>query len=157
MRPDDFIARWKNNKLTERAGAQAHFDDLCELLGVEKPRDPNNYCFERGAKKSGGGVHFAMLSALAIVVIWSPLGLWLTWRDAPAYTPQAWALLAASGLVHVLYFSALLAGYRAADIGERRTGPVRIFGLLSAPADKAALTWVATVSRGGTVKVGRDR
>jgi drug/metabolite transporter (DMT)-like permease len=68
------------------------------------------------AKKSGGGVHFAMLSALAIVVIWSPLGLWLTWRDAPAYTPQAWALLAASGLVHVLYFSALLAGYRAADL-----------------------------------------
>ena len=55
MTPEAFIAVWKDNKLTERGGAQAHFDDLCELLGVDKPRDPNNYCFERGAKKSGGG------------------------------------------------------------------------------------------------------
>lgn len=55
MTPAQFIKIWQSNKLTERAGAQAHFDDLCELLGVEKPRDPNNYCFERGAKKSGGG------------------------------------------------------------------------------------------------------
>jgi type II restriction/modification system DNA methylase subunit YeeA len=55
MTPAQFIARWQNNKLTERAGAQAHFDDLCELLGVDKPRDHENYCFERGAKKSGGG------------------------------------------------------------------------------------------------------
>ena len=55
MTPETFIARWKDNALTERAGAQAHFDDLCDLLGVEKPRDPDHYCFERGAKKSGGG------------------------------------------------------------------------------------------------------
>ena len=55
MTPERFIATWKNNPLTERAGAQPHFDDLCELLGVDKPRDPDNYCFERGAKKAGGG------------------------------------------------------------------------------------------------------
>lgn len=55
MTPEQFISRWKDNALTERAGAQAHFDDLCDLLGVAKPRDPDNYCFERGAKKSGGG------------------------------------------------------------------------------------------------------
>lgn len=55
MTPESFIARWKDNTLTERAGAQAHFDDLCDLLGVDKPRDPDHYCFERGAKKSGGG------------------------------------------------------------------------------------------------------
>lgn len=55
MTPENFIAIWKDNKLTERAGAQAHFDDLCDLLGVAKPRDPDNYCFERGAKKSAGG------------------------------------------------------------------------------------------------------
>jgi len=55
MTPEQFIARWKDNKLSERAGAQAHFDDLCELLEVDKPRDPDNYCFERGAKKAGGG------------------------------------------------------------------------------------------------------
>jgi len=55
MTPEQFVARWKNNPLTERAGAQAHFDDLCDLLGVDKPRDADNYCFERGARKSGGG------------------------------------------------------------------------------------------------------
>ena len=55
MTPEAFIARCKDNALTERAGAQAHFDDLCDLLGVAKPRDPEHYCFERGAKKSGGG------------------------------------------------------------------------------------------------------
>ncbi len=55
MTPEQFIATWKNNALTERAGAQGHFDDLCELLGVDKPRDPENYCFERGARKAGGG------------------------------------------------------------------------------------------------------
>ena len=39
-----------------RAGRrQGHFDDLCELLGVDKPRDPDNYCFERGAGKASGG------------------------------------------------------------------------------------------------------
>lgn len=55
MTPEQFINRWRDNPLTERAGAQAHFDDLCELLGVDKPRDRDNYCFERGAKKMGGG------------------------------------------------------------------------------------------------------
>ena len=46
MTPEAFIALWKDNKLTELDGAQAHFDDLCDLLGVEKPRDPDNYCFD---------------------------------------------------------------------------------------------------------------
>jgi len=55
MTPEEFIDLWKDNKLTERGGAQGHFDDLCDLLGVDKPRDPDNYCFEHGAKKSGGG------------------------------------------------------------------------------------------------------
>jgi len=55
MTPDRFIALWQNNPLTERAGAQGHFDDLCDLLGVAKPRDPDNYCFERGAGKASGG------------------------------------------------------------------------------------------------------
>ena len=49
MTPAEFIASWKNNTLSERSGAQPHFLDLCELLGVEKPSDPERYCFERGA------------------------------------------------------------------------------------------------------------
>ena len=59
MTPEQFINHWKDNPLTERAGAQQHFDDLCDLLGVDKPRDSENYCFERGAKKDGGGEGWA--------------------------------------------------------------------------------------------------
>ncbi len=59
MTPEKFIALWQGNALSERAGAQAHFDDLCDLLGVEKPRDPDNYCFERGAGKASGGEGWA--------------------------------------------------------------------------------------------------
>ncbi len=55
MTPTDFIAKWQHNSLSERAGAQAHFLDLCDLLGVDKPADPDNYCFERGAHRTGAG------------------------------------------------------------------------------------------------------
>ncbi|MBN4688625.1 class I SAM-dependent DNA methyltransferase, partial [Escherichia coli] len=53
--PEQFIARWKNNPLTERAGSQAYFLDLCTMLGVPPPNDPDNYCFERGAARTGAG------------------------------------------------------------------------------------------------------
>ena len=54
MTPHAFIAHWQHNKITERAGAQQHFNDLCEVLGMEKPRDAENYTFERGVKTLGG-------------------------------------------------------------------------------------------------------
>lgn len=54
MTPNAFIAHWQHNNITERAGAQQHFNDLCDVLGVEKPRDADQYCFERGAKTQGG-------------------------------------------------------------------------------------------------------
>lgn len=54
MTPQAFIAHWQNNQITERAGAQQHFNDLCDLLEQEKPRDAENYCFERGAKTQSG-------------------------------------------------------------------------------------------------------
>ncbi|MDR1854737.1 MAG: N-6 DNA methylase, partial [Azoarcus sp.] len=59
MTPQEFIARWKNNPLGERAGAQTFFLELCDLLGVERPGDAENYCFEYGAQKSSGGDGFA--------------------------------------------------------------------------------------------------
>ncbi len=54
MTPQAFIQHWQDKDITERAGAQQHFNDLCDLLGVEKPRDPESYCFERGAKIQSG-------------------------------------------------------------------------------------------------------
>jgi hypothetical protein len=55
MTPETFIARWQHNTLTERAGAQVWFVEQCDMLGVDRPLDPDNYCFERGAGKSGEG------------------------------------------------------------------------------------------------------
>lgn len=51
----EFIKKWHNNPLTERAGAQTYFNDLCGMLGVVTPNDPNSYCFERGAARTGAG------------------------------------------------------------------------------------------------------
>ena len=68
------------------------------------------------AKKTGGGVHFVMMGALMIVLLWAPLGLVMMWRQAPGWGWREWALLLASGLAHLVYFNVLLAGYRAADL-----------------------------------------
>ena len=55
MTPAQFIAKWRGNPLSERAGAQAFFLDLCVLLNVDPLNDPDNYCFERGATRTGAG------------------------------------------------------------------------------------------------------
>lgn len=55
MTPAEFISKWRHNPLSERAGSQAHFLDLCAMLGVPPPNDPENYCFERGATRTGSG------------------------------------------------------------------------------------------------------
>ena len=55
MSPSDFIAKWKDSPLSERAGSQAFFLDLCTMLKVEPPNDPDKYCSERGATRTGAG------------------------------------------------------------------------------------------------------
>jgi hypothetical protein len=55
MTPHAFIAKWRDSALTERQGAQSHFLDLCDLLGVAKSHDPERYCSERGAARTGSG------------------------------------------------------------------------------------------------------
>jgi hypothetical protein len=63
MTPDQFVAKWKAANLNERAAAQSHFNDLCELLDEDKPTDADPkgewYCFERGATKTTGGEGWA--------------------------------------------------------------------------------------------------
>ena len=52
----EFIEKWRTGSaahaLNERAGAQPHFIDLCRLLGVPEPDDPERYCFERGVTRT---------------------------------------------------------------------------------------------------------
>ena len=63
MQPNDFIRKWERSELKESSAAQSHFNDLCELLGVQKPTDADTrgdtFCFEKGATKSTGGNGFA--------------------------------------------------------------------------------------------------
>ena len=63
MTPSAFIAKWRASELKERSAAQEHFIDLCRLLGEPTPAeaDPTgeHYCFERGARKDGGGEGWA--------------------------------------------------------------------------------------------------
>jgi hypothetical protein len=55
--------KWRGSTQTERAASQEHFIDLCRMVGVPTPNeaDPTgeNYAFEKGAEKTGGGDGFA--------------------------------------------------------------------------------------------------
>ncbi|MET4635616.1 class I SAM-dependent DNA methyltransferase [Kaistia defluvii] len=63
LTPHAFIARWQNSPIKERAAAQPHFLDLCEMLGEPKPSDLDptgkDYGFEVGANKTTGTPGFA--------------------------------------------------------------------------------------------------
>jgi hypothetical protein len=41
MTPGDFISKWSDTGLRERAAAQSHFIDLCRLLDEKPPTDAN--------------------------------------------------------------------------------------------------------------------
>lgn len=63
MTPHEFITKWQNSKLKERAAAHEHFIDLCRMLGEKTPAavdaSGQDYAFEVGATKSTGGRGFA--------------------------------------------------------------------------------------------------
>ena len=67
MTPQDFISKWgKPNgvpgpayALNEEQGAQSHFLDLCELLGVPKPGSTAGYKFEEKSAVIGGRTGYA--------------------------------------------------------------------------------------------------
>jgi drug/metabolite transporter (DMT)-like permease len=68
------------------------------------------------AKKAGGNHHFALLSVLLTAVLWAPVALWFGVGEWQRWGLVEWGALAASALVHALYFSVLLTGYRKADL-----------------------------------------
>ena len=59
----DFVNRWRTVELTERAGAQMHFIELCDTLGVPHPAAEDSsgetYTFEKGVTTTTGGQGFA--------------------------------------------------------------------------------------------------
>lgn len=68
------------------------------------------------AKKAGGDVRFAGLTAIIMAVVWAPVGIYAGWDVVPGWGWQEWCFIALSGLLHVLYFITLLRGYRKADL-----------------------------------------
>lgn len=81
------------------------------------------------AKHSGGDQRFALIAAVQLCVIWAPLGLWAAWGVVPGWGWKEWAAVLASAIVHLLYFTTLLRGYRLADLTvvypiARGTGPL---------------------------------
>jgi drug/metabolite transporter (DMT)-like permease len=68
------------------------------------------------AKKAGGDARFAAFTGLVMMVFWAPLGIWLSIGELPQWGLLAWCLLAASAVLHTLYYIALLRGYRKADL-----------------------------------------
>lgn len=58
MTSQEFVAKWRNVDLKERAAAQEHFLDLCRLVGHPTPAedDPTGqrFAFEAGASKQSG-------------------------------------------------------------------------------------------------------
>ena len=81
------------------------------------------------AKRTGGDARFALMSALLLVAVWAPLGIWAGWQALPRWGWIEWAVLLASAVVHVVYFTTLLRGYRLADLTvvypvARGTGPL---------------------------------
>ena len=81
-----------------------------------------------GAKKADGNHHFVLASALGVTLLWAPLALYLGWDELPRWPLTAWLAVLLSAVLHLLYFNALLAGYRASDLSivypvARGSGP----------------------------------
>lgn len=73
-------------------------------------------CWNIVAKKAGGDTRFVLISSVFLLLVWAPAGIWFGWQYVPAWGWLEWALVSASGLVHVVYFTVLLRGYRLSDL-----------------------------------------
>jgi hypothetical protein len=59
----DFVNRWRRSELTERAAAQMHFIELCDVLGQSHPAaqdySDQTYTFEKGVTTTTAKQGFA--------------------------------------------------------------------------------------------------
>ena len=63
MTPQAFITKWGPGGpafyLNEEQGAQSHFIDLCDMLGVARPGSEDGYLFEEKSAVIGGRTGYA--------------------------------------------------------------------------------------------------
>ena len=68
------------------------------------------------AKKAGGDARFATFTGSAHGADMGAAGIWLGWDVLPTWGSVEWGFVVLSGMLHVLYYIALLRGYRKADL-----------------------------------------
>lgn len=68
------------------------------------------------AKRGGGDQRFTLLTSLLTCIVWLPAGLWFGWSEVPRWGPLAWGVVLFSAALHLVYFNALLKGYRVGDL-----------------------------------------
>ena len=68
------------------------------------------------AKKAGGGSHFVLIGSLQVAVVWLPVVAWVGVQEMAVWGLAEWLILAASAVLHVLYFRTLLHGYAVSDL-----------------------------------------
>jgi drug/metabolite transporter (DMT)-like permease len=81
------------------------------------------------AKKISGDRHFVLLGTIFVSVLWAPAAVWADAAEVLQWSTAAWAAVACSAIVHVLYFKALLHGYTVSDLSvvypvARGSGPL---------------------------------
>ena len=72
-------------------------------------------CWNIVAKKAGNDVRFSFFSSVVMMVVWSPISLWLAWQQVLVWGALERALVVVSGVLHSVYFIIFLRGYRKAD------------------------------------------
>ena len=68
------------------------------------------------AKRGGGDQRFTLLTSLLTCTLWLPAGLWFGWSEVPQWGWLHWGVLLLSAALHLMYFNALLKGYRVGDL-----------------------------------------
>jgi drug/metabolite transporter (DMT)-like permease len=118
------------------------------------------------AKRAGGDVRFAFITAVLVCLLWLPLAGWFAARELHRWGWLEWLVVAASAAVHTVYFLTLLKGYRKADLTvvypvARGSAPlVTVFcavALLGEPLSATGLVGVLTVCAGVFLIAGGPR
>ncbi len=73
-------------------------------------------CWNIAAKKTGGDVRFALFTGVLLMVVWAPVGIWVSWQQLHGWGLPELAVVLVSGVLHVAYYLVLLRGYREADL-----------------------------------------
>ena len=121
------------------------------------------------AKRAVGSHHFIWLYSVASMLIWAPLVGYVLATAGPPRSAMQWLALAATGILHLGYATALQSGYRAADLSivypiARGFGPLLSFVgavlLLGDPYSRGSVLGLALILAGMALVsglVGRAR